>query len=497
MAAVCITGFQLDIASAVAIARHNETVVIDASALDRIRRARETVDRAIAENRPVYGLTTGLGSRVGERLDTSMLKSFSRQTIRGRAQSLGTPLPRATARAVMLTRLNSLCLGHAGAGTDVALILRDWLNAGLCPYIGSIGSVGASDLCQTADMALAMLGEGFVIADDGSRVPSSDALSRAGISPLNPGPKDGIALISHSGVTLARLVLAAYDAKRLEGAMLDAAALSLEAFGANLNPFDPRTVAASGLSADRKVASDVLERLRGSALLEPGAARRLQDPLSLRHIPQIHGAARAALEFAAAAVESALNGSPDSPCILSEDDALLSCGNYHSSTLALAAETLARGLAPAATAMMARITKLLTERFSGLPQYLALDSPDSNGLAPAVKIAEALNAEIQTLAIPPAVPPSLCADGVEDVGTTAPTSSANLEVLIGHLFTLTALEQAVAARALDLRGMRPCPGIEAIRRTVRQYVRPAPEDRPMAAEIESLADCLQFSPTVE
>ncbi len=486
-----LDGASLDAQTLVEAARGRPQITLCPSALTRMQESRRAVMRAIEEGTPVYGLTTGLGSRAGVMLDEETRRAFPAHMVRGRAQATGAPLSAETTRAAMIARLNGFCLGHAGVRPEVAEALCNWLNAGLTPAVGSIGSIGASDLCQGADIGLAMIGEGWVLdEDDHTRIPAGPAIEKAGLTPLILEEKDGLPLISHAGVSLGRAALAFNDAKRLYSVLDATAVLTLSGFGANPSAFDPTALAASGLVGDAKASEAILNRLKAEDDTIILAARRLQDPLSLRQIPQLQGALKLALDFAEPILNQMINGSQDNPCVLAERETILSIGNYHTPSLALAVETVSRALAPAATASVARISKLLISRFTELPQYLAAEGPANNGIAPAMKIAESLNIEIQRLAICRPATVSFCADGVEDVGTTAPGAAADLEELLGHFYQLAAWELAVAAAAVEARDRPVSAEADRILDFTRRFVRPVGPDRPRAREVEALADAL-------
>src|SRR5262245_43254809 len=173
-------------------------------------RSRAVVLGAIAENRPVYGLTTGLGARVDHRLSAEELAEFSRLTVLGRANAVGPDLPREAVRATLLVRANQMALGGSGADPAVAQALVLFLNAGLHPQIPAIGSIGAADLCQMAHVGLALMGEGQA-EFEGALLPASEALNRAGIAPLSFGPKDGLAICSANAATAGRAALVLLD----------------------------------------------------------------------------------------------------------------------------------------------------------------------------------------------------------------------------------------------------------------------------------------------
>ncbi len=491
-APLLLTGDGLSVEELAAVARGGQLVAIDPAGETRLEAARRVVEAALAAGEPVYGLNTGLGARASESLTGEALQAFSYQTIRGRAQALGGPLPAEAVRAAMLVRLNGFLRGASGVSPAVAHGLRDCLNAGVTPVVGETASIGAGDLCWMASLARAVIGEGEMQDASGRVGPAGEVLRSAGLAPLVLGPKDGLALANNSGMTAGLAGLAVAEAARLIDAQQAATALSLEAFRANLSPLDPAVLAARPQTGQAEAAAQLRALLAGSALLEPGAARRLQDPLSLRNVAQIHGAALAALAWARGAAEQEINGSGDNPVVLLEEERMLSGGGYHTPLLTLALESLSRALLQVAKAQVARLSKLLSPRFSDLPLFLATPGSHSNGFAPLMKVVEALVAEIAHLSQPVALWPSLNADGVEDCLTNAPLAAKSLSQLLGAERRLVAIELIVACQAADLRGLTSLPpALEVLRSQVRDLVPPLETDRPLGQEIERLSEALQ------
>ncbi|MDA0963147.1 MAG: aromatic amino acid ammonia-lyase [Proteobacteria bacterium] len=490
-AAILLDGGTLSIAGLEAAARGAQ-VAIAPGGLDRMRASRAVIERAVSEKRAIYGVTTGLGARVSETLDGATLAAFSLQTLRGRAQAVGQPETVAAVRAGMIVRLNTLLSGHSGASVAVADHLLACLNAGLTPVTGRIGSIGPSDLVVNATVGLALTGEGRMHGPDGVG-DAAAVMRRHGIAPLQPGPRDGLALAGHCGPSAGGAALALAATARLFRAGQSAAALSLEGFRANLAPLDPRALAAKPLPGQAGAVQDLCRRLEGSRLWQAGQARRLQDPLSLRHIAQIHGALWLAMEQAERIALIEINGASDNPVVDPATGDVVPTGAYYSAELALVCETVTRATLGAAMALVARIARLLDPRTGDLPPFLARDAATSNGFAPLMKTAEALVAEIAHAAQPPAIWPSLNALGVEDTMSTTPVAVRALERAVDHMALLVCLEFIVAAQAVDLRGCAPDlgPFLGRCHDRVRGICPPLDDDRSLSAEIELLAGAIR------
>jgi len=464
-------------------------IALSASGLERMRAARQVIAQAVAERRPLYGVTTGLGSRVTQSLSAEALAAFSYDTLRGRAQAAGPPLPREVVRAAMVLRANGLLLGASGAAPEIADHLVACLNAGLTPCVPGLGSIGPADLLPGGSFGLALIGEGEMMDGQGRIAPAAQLMEAAGIAPPQLGPRDGLALCSHTSFATAYTALAVLRARRYLDCGLAAAALSVEAFRANLTPLRADALAFRSQGGDAAVASALRALLEGSLLFDTRQARRLQDPLSFRSIVQIQGTLQAALDSATAIVEAEMNGAADNPAVIAESGEAISTGNFHNPHILLACDALARGVSLSAAAQAGRIAKHMISRFSELPLYLAEDTATSNGYAPFLKLAESLLARMQADATPAPIWPSMSADGVEDCLTNAMEAGRRAYALAEPAFLLTALELAVAAEAAEQRGIAADlpPRVAGIYAFVRERAEPLRTQRSLSKELERLA----------
>jgi len=484
---VRLTGRDLAPAGVAAVARDGAAVELDAGARARMLASRAVVQRALDAGTPVYGLTTALGSRVGERVEPEHAAAFSLRTLRGRATAVGEPLSTELVRAAMVVRLNGFCLGGAGVSIPVADALAAMLNAGVHPVIPRSGSVGAADLCLLAHLGLALVGEGEAELA-GERLPASLALSRAGLAPVQIAAKDGLAICSSCAVSVGAATLALLDARDLLAASQIGAALSMEGFRASLTPIDARAVAARAAPGQQWSASGLRSLLAGGELVSPGAARRLQDPLSFRCVSQIHGSLHTGLALLEAAIGPELDGAADNPLVIVEDDELICTGNFHVPALALALDTTAIAIAQVAAAASERPARLATERLSGLPAGLTRLGPTRSGTAVLHKTAQALSVEIRHLAAPLALDPRVGADGVEDDSTNTVQAALRVRDQLERLRLLVALELVSAAQAIDLAAPeRLGAGTAAAHACVRELVADLIDDRPLGVDVERVA----------
>lgn len=468
---------------------HGAAVTIDPAGSDKIQRAWALLQTAIDERWPVYGVTTGLGPQVVAEMPQPELAAFALATLRGRAHALGPPMPDSWVRGALAVRLNTLLIGATSVRPAFAEHLRQCLNQQLTPVVGETASIGAADLLWGASCGLALCGEGRIRDARGQLHNAADALHAAGLAPLQPAPREGLALASHSGFSAAIAALGLHRCRQLLRHAVTATALSIEGFRANLSPVDPRVLALRPQPGTTEAAQLLHQQLAGSRLYNRHNARRLQDPLSIRNIVQVQGAAFAALQFATEALHGELNGVTDNPVSLPETREIISHGGYLAPLLGIALTTLCQALTGLAAQQLARISKLLNQRFSDLPTGLTRGATGRAGLAPLMKVAEALLIEMNQLAHAPAAAPSPSADSLEDGNSHAPLMAKSLVTINAKLQLLSAIEMLVATHAIRLRGCQDTlpPALLDLYRHIAAVSPALTEDRSLSAEIEQIA----------
>jgi histidine ammonia-lyase len=426
-----LTGHGLTLDQVVQVARTSERVVLsaDASALMRDRRA--VVERASREGIPTYGVTTGVGMRREADVRASDAAAFNRSAISGHLVGLGPPAVDEIVRAALLCHANALAAGYQGARPEVAERYVQALNENDLPRVSSLGTVGQADLAQNADLAHGALG---------------DLALEAG---------EAIALLVSNAYSTAQAALAVYDAGRLVRWIDSAAALDFEAFRGNVGALHPEIAVARGSEGLGETLARLHSLLDGSALWEPGAARFLQDPLTFRCVPQVHGAARDALRFVESQVVVELNAHQGNPLIVPAEGRLVSVGNFDSQALATALDLARLALAPLLTAAVERTLKLLSPRFSGLSEGLvATEGTWQDGLSELGVAAQAVTAEARLLAQPVSVElaSTMQESGVEDRSSLSSLAARRVAEMLDLGARLIAVELVVAAQAIDLRG---------------------------------------------
>jgi histidine ammonia-lyase len=490
-AAIVLSETPLTIEAIVAVARDGVRIEVSPEVKRRVAAARVIVDRYTELNLPAYGLTTGLGAGVDTRLATDDLIAFQLRVPQARAVGVGPALPLESVRAMMAARIAGMAAGGSGVSPHVFEWLIQALNAGVHPIVPSLGSIGAADLAPLAHMGWAFLGYGEA-EFAGEVMPASAALEKAGLAPLDLGPKDGHAIVVANSLSVGQACLRLYDILRLFDWSLHALALSFEAFRANVTVFDDRALAARPAFGQRAVAARLLRLLDGSSLLVVGAPRRLQDPLSYRCAPQVWGALLHAMEEARQVTEIELASSGDNPVVLTAEELMLSHGNFDMTAFVLAWERLGQAMAHCSAATAHRIMKIMSPGMSELPRFLTPMGQSRTGFATVQKTVSAMEAEIRHLALPVSLTPIPVADGVEDHASMGPSVLAKTQAIIERLRYLVAIELIAASQAVELRGVADelGAGTCAAYGVIRNLVEPLGEDRAQGPDFMRVAEAI-------
>jgi histidine ammonia-lyase len=434
---IVLNGSDLTVTQVIAVARHGAAVELAPGARAQMRAARAVVMEALDRGTPVYGLTTGVGERKKFLLDPAERQRFNERLVLNHRIAQGDAAPADVVRGAMVCLANSYAKGITGVRPELAELIITLLNEGFTPPVRRLGSIGQGDLGPMADLA-----HGIIEHTD-----------------FGLAENEGLALVSSNSFTTAWAALALADADSLLATQDVAAALDLEAFGGNLTSLHPiieQTRPYPGLI-------QTLTRLRailaGSYLWQPGAARFLQDPLTFRCIPQIHGAARDALDYARNILHTELNSSQSNPVVVLADRDIVSVGNFDIGPVAAALDFARIALAPVVTSANERAIKLLQAPFSGLPaglsaySTLAIEVSPDDGLAELAVAGQAITVEARTLAHPVSyeLASSAKGEGIEDRATMAPLSARRLADMVQLSARVVAIELVVAAQAVDLR----------------------------------------------
>jgi histidine ammonia-lyase len=463
-------------------------------ARERMQRSRDAVEEVLTQDRAVYGINTGFGKLADVRIPPSELNNLQLNLVRSHACGLGSPLSEVETRAMMLLRANVLALGFSGCRVEIVDTLLAMLDRGVLPRIPEKGSVGASgDLAPLAHLALSMIGEG-VSQFQSVWMDGGKALAAAQIEPVRLQAKEGLALLNGTQAMSAVGALALFRAERVASLADLAGAMTLEALRGTPVAFDERIHAARPQAGQRASARHLRELLQGSEIRESHLNNdpRVQDAYSLRCIPQVHGAVRAALHHAREIVEVESGSATDNPLVFSADE-ILSGGNFHGAPLALTFDSAAIALTTLMSIGERRIDRLVNPDLNeGLPPFLSPHAGTSSGFMIAQVCAAALLNEARVLAHPASVDNVPTSGGKEDHVSMGMTSALKFRQIVENAENVLAIEVLAAAEGLDFRApLRSSGPIERARQRIRALAPRVIEDRSLSPDIERIAAAIR------
>jgi histidine ammonia-lyase len=463
---IVLDGERLTLAQVVAVARDGAPVSLAPDVAERMARSRAVVERVLAREDAVYGMTTGLGAHKRHRVGHGRQGDWGRELIDSHRTGHGPPAPGDVVRACMLRLLNGFAKGTVGVRPLLAQRLVEALNGGATPHVRLLGSAGMADLAPLGDLAADLFAD------------------------IELAPKEALALVNNNSFATGFAALALADAARLADSMTVTAALDLEAFAANLSTLDAEVARVRPYDGLREELRLLRAALEGSHLWGPGAARNLQDPLSYRGVVQVQGALRDALAFATGQLAIELNAHHDNPLVLTAEDRIVSVGCYDVLPLAQALDFARIALAPALTAAAERALKLLQQPLSGLPGGLSSqEGLGFGGLGAISWSAHALVAEARLLAAPVSfeLATTTPEEGIADRITMAPLAARRLAEQVGLGHRILAVCLLCAAQALDLRPPARLGAITALAHAeIRSLVPFAGAATPYPADLEPL-----------
>ncbi|MFL6178977.1 MAG: histidine ammonia-lyase [Actinomycetes bacterium] len=500
---IVVTGDPVTIDQVVAVARGRATATLDGGVAQRMAATREVVERAVAEDRVMYGITTGFGALANTRIAASDLAEMQLALVRSHAAGVGPPLNDDVVRALLLLRARTLAAGISGVRVDLPQRLLLLLERGLLPVVPEQGSVGASgDLAQLAHLALPLVGEGRLRRagdDDLWGRPAAEVLDAEGITPLVLQPKEGLSLINGTEPMQARLALSVDQVRLLVKVADLACAMSLDGLLGTDRAFDARVIDIRPHAGQLRVADNFRRLLAGSGLL---ASHRndfehaVQDSYSLRCAPQVHGAVRDVLSHVASVLTVELGSVVDNPVIVPTADGdyeVMSTGNFHGEPLAFGGDMLAIAISELASISERRTDRMLDPAFSrGLPPFLAPNAGTNSGYMLAQYTAASLVSENKVLAHPSSVDTIPTSGNQEDHVSMGWTSMRKLRDVVRNVRSVLAVEMVCAAQAIDLRAevAAPSPAVAAAHALLREQVATMSVDREVSPQIEAVDQLL-------
>jgi histidine ammonia-lyase len=491
-----LDGLHLDLAAFRAVALEGQPCGLADEARSAMRESAAVVARIAAGEDAVYGINTGFGDLANVRIPSDRTGSLQRRLLLSHAAGVGEPLDDVIVRGMLLLRANALARGHSGIRPEIVDALLRLLEEGMLPVVPSRGSVGASgDLAPLAHLALPLIGHGR-LRRAGREIPASEGLAEIGLEPFELLPKEGLALINGTQAMTSTLALATLEARRLARAADLVGALSTDAMRCADTPFDERLHALRPHPGQAASARNLWRLLQGSQIRASHRDHdiRVQDPYSVRCMPQVHGASRDVLDFVEARLRVEFNSVTDNPLIFSDSGECRSGGNFHGEPIAMAADFLAVALTELSSIAERRIEKLTNAHFSGLPAFLVRDAGVNSGFMIAQVTAAALLAESRSLCHPASVDSVPTSADKEDHVSMGMGAALKLRAVLRNCRTVLGIELLAAAQGIDLlRPLRSSAALEALHAALREEIAPWEEDREMAPEIAAAVAFLRRS----
>lgn len=487
--------------------RHYPVVELSQGARERIKASRKVVEELVAKKIPCYGITTGFGQFQNKLIGPENCEKLQLNIIRSHAVGVGSNLPVEVVRAAMLLRANTLSRGLSGVREELIEQLIAFINSQIYPVIPEQGSVGSSgDLCPLAHMSLALVGEGEVTyKDDPTPMPAIEALKLAGFNPINLSYKEGLALTNGTPVMTALAVLTWHDANILVKSADIACAMSTESLLGNTSHLKPYIHEARPYKGQLESAAFMRRLLQGSELVDVGREyeyRRevVQNSYSIRCAPQVHGAARQALDHVLQTLLIEINAATDNPLISVDECFGFSGGNFHGEPIGLAMDYLKCAVAELASISERRIAKLLDSNHNeGLPECLtpkfdANGQKQEEGLNSGFMLvqyaAAALVSENKTLCHPATVDSIPTGSDSEDHVSMGTIAARHARRVVENVKNVIAMEFMTAAQALEIRmgitGRKMSPTTEKVFKRIREDVQMFFEDRFFSPDVKDI-----------
>lgn len=490
---ITIDGNSLSIEDVIKVSREYELVSLDDDSIPAISKSRRYVEKVLAEERIVYGITTGVGELANTLISSSDAEKMQENLIRSHATSVGEPFSEDVVRGIILLRANAVTKGYSGIRVLVIKLLLDLLNSRVYPYIPCQGSVGASgDLSPLSHLALVLMGEGECLKD-GKRVPSLSVLRTAGLKPVRLQPKEGLALINGTQIMSSLGCLAVNDAENLLKHAQIAGAMSLEALHGTSKAYDARIHEVRPHPGQIRCAANMRQLIDKSEIVASHRnCEKVQDAYTLRCIPQVYGAVMDTIEYVKGVFSIEINSATDNPLIFEDPEEAISGGNFHGEPLAFALDFLGIAMAEIGNISERTADRLVNPHVSGLPPFLAENSGLNSGYMIVQYTAAALVSENKILAHPASVDSIPTSAGQEDHVSMGPIAGRHAVDIIHNVEQIIAIEMLAAAQGIDFQdGLKPGRGTNAAWKEIRRHIPHLGEDRVMYQDMEKMLSLIK------
>lgn len=497
--AVIINGRDLTVEEVIRVCRGYEKVEIAPEAKEAVIKARNYIEKKLEEGAVIYGLTTGFGKFANVVISREEAEQLQKNLIISHTCAMGQPYETKYVRAAMLLRCNALSRGNSGIRLETVQTMIDMLNAGIHPVIPEKGSLGASgDLAPLSHIALALIGLGEV-EYKGETVPAAEAMAKEEITPVVLAAKEGLALNNGTQMMTAVGVNVLWDAMHLMKTADIATAMTAEALHGITKAYDHKVHDLRGHQGQKDAAENLRTMLAGSKNAFEVQPSKVQDPYSLRCIPQIHGASRDAIQYVYEAVSRELNAVTDNPIVFPDEDEVISGGNFHGQPMALAFDFLKMAISEFADVSERRAERLINPQLSeGLPAFLTKYGGVCSGFMIAQYAAASMVSENKIYAHPACVDSIPSSGNQEDHVSMGTTSARTAAMVLDNAQKVIGIELAAAAQGIWLRqeiGESDISNLAPATRAAYEYIRtvsePVDEDILMHDELKKFDEMVK------
>ncbi|MBA5791473.1 histidine ammonia-lyase [Flavobacterium sp. xlx-214] len=466
------------------ILENKTKVALSEEAIANINKCREYLDNKMqSETNPIYGINTGFGSLCNVKISNEDLTTLQENLMKSHACGTGEEVPHEIVKIMLLLKIKSLSYGNSGVQLQTVERLVDFYNNNILPVVYNQGSLGASgDLSPLAHLCLPLIGEGEVIMN-GKRITAKEMLSEMNWEMITLKSKEGLALLNGTQFMSSYGIYILLKTRKLSYLADVISAVSLEGFDGRIEPFNKLIHLARPHKGQITTAEFMSNILQGSALINQ-AKEHVQDPYSFRCIPQVHGASKDTIEYVEKVFKTEINSVTDNPNIFVDEDIIVSGGNFHGQTLALAFDFLGIALAELGS-ISERRTYQLISGLRGLPPFLVNNPGLNSGFMIPQYTAASIVSQNKQLATPASVDSIVSSNGQEDHVSMGANAATKTLRIIDNLERILAIELFNASQALEFR--RPLKSSDFIERFVTAYRAEVPvvaEDRILHYDIK-------------
>jgi histidine ammonia-lyase len=481
-----ITPGHLTLNDLVSVHRKHRPIELDSSCYEGIHAAARIIDKVIEDNQTVYGINTGFGLLANTKIEKQELETLQRSVVLSHAAGVGSRMAPDTVRLLLVLKINSLARGYSGIRLQVIEALISLYNHEVYPAIPLKGSVGASgDLAPLAHMSALLLGEGQAV-HRGEEINATRALEICELEPVTLAPKEGLALLNGTQASTALALQGLFHAQTCLTAGTVIGALSVEAAKGSRQPFDARIHNARGCPSQIAMAQAYRGLLEHSGIeASHSDCEKVQDPYSLRCQPQVMGACLTQVRNAAESLLIEANAVTDNPLVMTHSGDILSGGNFHAESVAMAADNMALAFAEIGALSERRTALLIDTQLSGLPPFLVEDGGVNSGFMIAQVTAASLASENKSLAHPASVDSMPTSANQEDHVSMATFAARRLHDMYENTSNILAIEWLAASQGLDfLAPLKSSGNLESARQRLRAEVPFYDKDRYFAPDID-------------